>query len=87
MPAYEFRCDSCGYEADHFIPIDSDDRPACPAPECDDAPMRKLFTAVPSHFKGGGWGGSKSYKRLHVEGEMKDGKVTRTKEPTIHDDA
>jgi hypothetical protein len=49
--------------------------------------MRKLFTAVPSHFKGGGWGGSKSYKRLHVEGEMKDGKVTRTKEPTIHDDA
>jgi putative FmdB family regulatory protein len=59
MPKYDYKCTTCGEvrEVEHSMNDDT-------LVECSDCftPMTKVFSAVPGHFKGQGWG--KTY-RVH----------------------
>jgi putative FmdB family regulatory protein len=56
MPTYDFRCFEC--DKIHEIRADYDRTIDVPCPDCG-AAMWRLFSAVPIHFKGKGWGGDK----------------------------
>lgn len=56
MPKYGFKCPSCQKVTDEFFPIADGPAPAIVC-ECGKEAFR-VYESVPSHFKGGGWGGS-----------------------------
>ena len=53
MLTYEFHC----YDCDKVFEVDRDTKTNqdVPCPDCG-AAMWRIFTAVPIHFKGSGWG-------------------------------
>lgn len=51
MPMYQFKCE-CGIEFEREFKMNDKHLALC---ECGKL-AKKLFTAVPAHFKGGGWG-------------------------------
>jgi putative FmdB family regulatory protein len=61
MPSYDYACDACGHTAEATHSISYTGGYKCT--QCQD-PMRKLFSAPAIQFKGGGWGGSGSPKRM-----------------------
>lgn len=53
MPAYVYRCRSCGRDTQVTKPISEASRAeACT--DCD-RPMSKVFAATPTHFRGSGF--------------------------------
>jgi len=56
IPNYEYRCPECSAMVIFRKDFNDDTDPECIV--CD-KPMRKVFSATPAHFRGGGWGGSK----------------------------
>jgi len=64
MPAYDFKCEKCGYEFEQTIKM-VDPNPPCPNPVEDPegagdskpcgGPTKKLITASTFHLKGKGW--------------------------------
>lgn len=70
MPDYLYACDSCALSVDVTKPMaDSARKEVCPL--CS-AEMRRVFAAVPTHFKGGCWA-KDGYSRAHVTFKYKDG--------------
>ncbi|MGH8743255.1 MAG: FmdB family zinc ribbon protein [Burkholderiales bacterium] len=53
MPIYEYRCLSCGHEAEVLQKIS--DVPLVDCPECGNHGMKKLITAAGFKLKGSGW--------------------------------
>lgn len=54
MPTYEFKCPDCGHHIYLSLPMSEMEGrrefcPMCPAE------MRRVFTAAPAIFRGGGW--------------------------------
>jgi putative FmdB family regulatory protein len=54
MPTYDFTCDTCGEKATQAFGFHEEHLVGCP--KCV-TPMRKLISATPAVFRGGGWGG------------------------------
>jgi putative FmdB family regulatory protein len=55
MPSYDFCCLSCDIEVERYFTFEEDHRVECE--KCGNE-MIKVFNPTPTHFKGGGWGGS-----------------------------
>ena len=55
MPNYDFKCDHCRKVTESFFPIAEGPAPAIMC-ECGKEAFR-VYEAVNSVFKGGGWGG------------------------------
>ena len=57
MPIYDYKCPQCGWKIAQKRSIDD----ATPAPTCGDClvVMDKVYSPIPAHFKGDGWGKSK----------------------------
>lgn len=55
MPAYSYRCSSCGNLFEKRFSFDEDSRVA-PCQLCGE-PAKKVYEPAPVHFKGRGWGG------------------------------
>ena len=57
MPIYDYKCPQCGWKIAQKRSIDD----ATPAPTCGDClvVMDKVYSPIPAHFKGEGWGKSK----------------------------
>jgi len=53
MPIYEYRCGSCGFEAEFLQKVSDPLRTECP--ECGKATFEKLVSAAGFHLKGTGW--------------------------------
>lgn len=53
MPTYSYTCDACNYIEEVHHGIKSSVVRTCP--DCKTQKLRKLISAVPSHFKGKGW--------------------------------
>ena len=54
MPNYDYKCSVCGGVQEIYKELGDSMVPTC----CSTS-MEKMFSAVPAHFRGGGWGGSK----------------------------
>lgn len=54
MPNWDFKCPLCDKVEEHFIESNEAVFPTC---ETCKVTLTKLFSAVPTHFKGGGWAG------------------------------
>jgi putative FmdB family regulatory protein len=70
MPKYDYKCQSCGHieEIEHAMD-ENQNGAACLNPDnfdCEGS-IRKVFSAVPGHFKGQGWG--KTYRVHKPKGE------------------
>ena len=53
MPIYEYRCGSCGFEAEFLQKVSEPLRTQCP--ECGKATLQKLVSAAGFQLKGNGW--------------------------------
>jgi putative FmdB family regulatory protein len=53
MPIYEYRCGSCGFEAEFLQKVSDPIRTECP--ECGKATFQKLVSAAGFQLKGNGW--------------------------------
>lgn len=53
MPIYEYRCASCGFQAEHLQKLN--DAPLVTCPECGRESYEKLLTAAGFQLKGSGW--------------------------------
>lgn len=53
MPIYEYRCGSCGFEAEFLQKVSDPLRTECP--ECGKATLQKLVSAAGFQLKGNGW--------------------------------
>jgi putative FmdB family regulatory protein len=65
MPRYDYKCTTCGYITELEHSMNEDTLPECP--DCM-TPLKKVISAVASHFKGQGWG--KTY-RVHKPKDIK----------------
>lgn len=56
IPKYDYKCDTCVFvfEVEHPM-ADTMDFHECIDEDCTGL-LHRVFTAVPGHFKGGGWG-------------------------------
>jgi putative FmdB family regulatory protein len=55
LPTYNFSCIACDIDIERYFTFNEEHRIECE--QCGN-PMVKVITAPPTHFKGGGWGGS-----------------------------
>ena len=53
MPFYEYRCNACGHEFEAMQKMN--DAPLSDCPQCGEAQLAKLVSAVGFRLKGGGW--------------------------------
>lgn len=53
MPIYEYRCEGCGHEMDHFHRSRSEPKPVCAA--CGEDLLERLMSLSAFHLKGNGW--------------------------------
>lgn len=53
MPIYEYRCEACGHEMDHFHRTRSEPEPPCKA--CGEDRLERLVSLSAFHLKGSGW--------------------------------
>ncbi len=53
MPIYEYVCNSCGAEQEHFQKMSDDPIAACPA--CGSNDYQKMISAAGFQLKGSGW--------------------------------
>jgi putative FmdB family regulatory protein len=53
MPNWDFKCNMCDAVIEHLIK-DGDEFPKCV--DCN-VTLSKMYSATPSIFRGGGWGG------------------------------
>jgi putative FmdB family regulatory protein len=55
MPKYDFACVTCDFQIEKHFNFNEEHRVECEMCEC---AMVKVIKAIPTHFKGGGWGAS-----------------------------
>lgn len=53
MPIYEYRCDSCGHEAEIMHKMSETISPTCPG--CGEETLKKQISAAGFRLKGSGW--------------------------------
>lgn len=53
MPIYEYKCESCGYEAEYLQKIS--EPPVTECPKCHQSTMKKLISPSAFRLKGTGW--------------------------------
>jgi putative FmdB family regulatory protein len=53
MPIYEYRCESCGHQADHLQKVS--EKPLAKCPACGKKAYKKLLSAAGFQLKGSGW--------------------------------
>lgn len=53
VPTYDFTCISCDVTKEIQLSFEDNIRPTCD--KCGEF-LNKVFSAIPAHFKGGGWG-------------------------------
>lgn len=53
MPSYDYKCEFCQTQVELALPVDHE------VPECAGCrgKLKRLWSAVPIHFKGDGWAG------------------------------
>lgn len=56
MPTYDFKCEQCKTTFELSLSFDNKDMQYCE--DCE-KPLLRIYSAVPAHFKGTGWGSSK----------------------------
>ena len=72
MPIYEYRCQSCGHEAEILQKLSDPLLTECPA--CKDQTLKKKVSAAGFRLKGGGWYETdfKSGNKKNVAGDKSD---------------
>lgn len=53
MPSYDYKCETCGHGFEAIRSVDLRDAVLCVF--CGDTDVRRIPTAAPVHFKGGGF--------------------------------
>ena len=87
MPTYDYKCQSCGHQFEHFQSMNDARLTDCPLPECAGAVKRLLGTGAGIIFKGSGFYQtdyrSDSYaKGASAESKASEGADTKTETKT-----
>ena len=78
MPTYDYECDACGHEFEHFQRITEDPLKKCP--ECKKSKLRRLFgTGAAVVFKGSGFYETDYRSESYKKGAESDKKATTEK--------
>ena len=78
MPTYDYECDACGHEFEHFQRITEDPLKKCP--ECNKNKLRRLFgTGAAVVFKGSGFYETDYRSESYKQGAESDKKAKSDK--------
>lgn len=76
MPTYDYKCQSCGHQFEHFQSMNDPRLTDCPLPECAGTVKRLLGTGAGIIFKGSGFYQTDYRSDSYAKGASADSKAS-----------